>query len=82
MLNQIEVPSLPYNDVIKPSRVQVLVDEQGNVASDVLLGSSDYDAADQKALELARTARFVPSPGLMFGEMIFNWHTVATTNAP
>ena len=82
MLNQIEVPSLPYNDVIKPSRVQVLVDEQGNVASDVLLGSSEYAAADQMALELARTARFAPQPGLRFGEMIFNWHTVATTNAP
>jgi len=82
MLNQIEVPSLPYNDVIKPSRVQVLVDENGNVLSDVLLGSSEYDVADQKALELARKARFIPEPGLMFGELIFNWHTVATTNAP
>ena len=82
MLNQIDVPSLPYNDVIKPSRVQALVDENGNVVSDALLGSSEYAAADQKALELARKARFAPEPGLMFGEMIFNWHTVATTNAP
>lgn len=82
MLNQIEVQSWPYNDVIKPSRVQVLVDENGNVVSDVLLGSSEYADADQKALELARKARFAPEPGLMFGEMIFNWHTVATTNAP
>ena len=82
MLNQIGVPSLPYNDVLKPSRVQVLVDENGGVVSDVLLGSSDYDAADQTALKLARQARFAPEPGLMFGELIFNWHTTATTNAP
>jgi len=82
MLNQIDVPALPYNDVLKPSRVQVLVDENGNVVSDVLLGSSEYDVADQKALELARKARFAPEPGLMFGELIFNWHTTATTNAP
>lgn len=82
MLNQIDVPSLPYNDVLKPSRVQVLVDENGNVVSDVLLGSSEYAMADQTALKLARKAQFAPEPGLMFGEMIFNWHTVATTNAP
>ena len=54
-----------------------------NVASDVLLGSSDYDAAaDQKGASSwpARRGSF-PSPGLMFGEIIFNWHIVATTNA-
>lgn len=81
MLNQIEAPTLRYNDVLKPSRVQVLVDENGNVVSDVLLESSEFNKADQIALELARRARFVPEPGLMFGIMTFNWHTVPT-NAP
>lgn len=81
LLKQIEVPTLPCNDVIRPSRVQVLVDENGNVVSDVLLESSDFSKADQAALELARRARFVPEPGLMFGTMTFYWHTVPT-NAP
>ncbi|HEY2330248.1 MAG TPA: energy transducer TonB [Verrucomicrobiae bacterium] len=76
MLNPISVPTLAWNDVIAPSRVQALVDADGNVVSVVLLESSEYEVADQKALELARAARFVPAAGLMFGELIFNWHTV------
>jgi hypothetical protein len=89
LLNQINVPSLPYNDVIAASRVQVLVDPAGNVFSTVLLPSENsaealghYDVADQRALELARTARFAPAAQLTLGELIFNWHTVpaAATN--
>ncbi|HEY4952387.1 MAG TPA: hypothetical protein VII71_03270, partial [Verrucomicrobiae bacterium] len=43
-----------------------------------------YDAADQRALVLARTVRFAPSTHLTFGRLIFNWHTVpvSATNAP
>jgi TonB family protein len=80
----INAPTLAYNDVIAPSRVQVLVGAGGEVASVALLDSSGYDMADLKALELARRARFAPAKGLAFGEMIFNWHTVPvlTTNAP
>ena len=89
LLNQVNVPSLPYNDVIAASRVQVLVDPAGNVFSTVLLPSENsaeesgrYDVADQRALELARTARFAPAAQLTFGELIFSWHTVpaAATN--
>jgi TonB family protein len=75
------VPTLKWNDVIAPSRVQVLVNPQGNVVSYVLLQSSEYDKADQAALELARQAKFEPGPSLDLGEMIFHWHTVPT-NAP
>jgi hypothetical protein len=91
LLNEINLPSLPYNDVIAPSVVQVLVDTAGNVVSAVLLQSensleaaSHYDFADRRALEIARAARFVPSSRLTFGKLIFNWHTVplATTNPP
>ncbi|HEY3931505.1 MAG TPA: hypothetical protein VGM58_03960 [Verrucomicrobiae bacterium] len=91
LFNQINLPSLPYNDVIAPSVVQALVDAGGNVVSAVLLPSensleaaSHYDAADQRALEIARTMRFAPSARLTFGKLIFNWHTVslATTNSP
>jgi hypothetical protein len=91
LLGEINLPSLPYDDVIPPSVVQVLVDAAGNVVSAVLLPSensleaaSHYDAADQRALELARAARFAPAPRLTFGRLIFNWRTVplATTNSP
>ncbi len=74
-------PVIPVNDVIAPSTVQALVDTAGNVTSTVLLESSTLDAADQQALQLARHLRFAPAPRLMFGEIIFNWHTVPT-NAP
>jgi TonB family protein len=84
ILNTFSAPTLAVNDVIAPSRVQLLVDTDGTVASAVLLESSGYDAADQQALELARTLRFAPADRLMFGEIDFNWHTVpvTTTNAP
>jgi hypothetical protein len=40
--------------------------------------------ADQLALQLARQLRFAPAPQLMFGRIIFNWHTVpvTTNNVP
>jgi hypothetical protein len=46
--------------------------------------ADQYDQADQRALELARAMRFIPSPRLTIGRMIFNWHTVPppATNAP
>jgi len=81
------LPAMPVNDVIAPSVVQVLVDTAGNVASAVLLpdnsieAAAHYNPADQLALQLARVLRFAPAPRLMFGEIIFNWHTVLT-NAP
>jgi TonB family protein len=81
LLSQIELPSVAVNDVIPPSKVQALVDPAGNVASAILLESSTFDAADQRALQLARNLRFAPAPRLMFGEIIFSWHTVPT-NAP
>ena len=90
IVKPITVPSLAVNDIIAPSRVQVLVDKDGHVASAVLLDSSEYDdsdhyaPADQQALDLVRTLRFAPADRLMFGRIIFDWHTVpvANTNAP
>jgi hypothetical protein len=76
MLNAISVPALPWNDVIAPSHVQVLVSPDGNIISVVLLQSSEYVDADKTALALARSVHFAPATGLMFGELIFNWHTV------
>ncbi len=75
-LNTFTAPTLAMNDVIAPSRVQLLVDTDGNVTSVVLLDSSASDTADQTALTLARTLRFTPADKLMFGEILFTWHTV------
>ena len=73
-------PLILKDDVIAPSRVQLLVNPDGSVQSVVLLESSGLEAADQSALKLATSAQFAPAAELMFGEMLFNWHTVTTTN--
>jgi TonB family protein len=76
ILNSLTPSSQAVNDVIAPSRAQLLVAPDGNVLSVVLLESSGLDAADQQALTLARSLQFAPAKKLMFGEIIFNWHTV------
>lgn len=77
-------PSLPRNDVIAPSTVQLLVDTAGNVASAVVPepNVSHDSAADQLALRLVRNLRFAPAPRLTFGEITFIWHTVPTNAVP
>lgn len=83
LLNPVALPSLPYNNVIPPSEIQVLVDTSGHVISAILLPMTDsmeilerYDLADQRALDIATHLRFAPAPQLTFGEIIFKWHTV------
>jgi hypothetical protein len=78
MLHPITVPTLFYSDLIAPSRIQAVVEPEGNISSVILLESSGYPEADQEALRLARAVRFIPVDGLMIGELIFQWHTVAT----
>jgi hypothetical protein len=91
LLTSLDLPSWPYADVIAPSRVQVLVNPAGEVVSTALLppdGRAEaairHAAADQRALDLARAARFAPAPRLTLGRLIFHWHTVpvANTNEP
>jgi hypothetical protein len=91
LLGPIFLPAWPYANLIAPSKVQVLVDAAGNVVSAILLppgsgyaAADQYDRADQRALELARTARFTPASRLTVGRMTFNWHTVPppATNSP
>ena len=97
-LNPVNLPSWPYPDVIAPSRVQVQVDQAGAVISAALLPPDNsmvllpsvnldvvhYDAADQRALEIARRLRFAPAPGMASGQLIFDWRTVPppATNSP
>jgi TonB family protein len=84
LLNEINLPSLPFNDVIAPSKVQVLVDAAGNVISVVPLESSGWNDADIRALDFARRLRFAPATQLTLGQLIFNWRTVplSATNTP
>lgn len=84
LLTSIRLPSWAYTDVLRPSKVQVLVNAAGQVVSAVLLSSSGYAAADQRALTLVRTARFAPASGLTVGQFIFDWRVIAppATNAP
>lgn len=90
LANKINLPDLPFADVIAPSKVQVLVDADGNVVSAILLPLNNvsradhYDAADQRALDIARTLQFAPAPSLTVGKIIFNWRTVPppATNPP
>jgi hypothetical protein len=76
ILTSFTAPTVAWNDVPAPSRVQLLVAADGQVLSAVLLATSGDDAADQTALMLARTLRFRPAAQAMFGEIIFNWHAV------
>ena len=86
----VEVPPWPYEDVIAPSRVQVLVDGAGNVIDALSLPSENPNEpatrlnkeADQNAVRLAKTARFEPMPkggtDVTVGEMIFDWQIRST----
>ncbi len=96
LLNTLELPSWPGADLLANSVVQVLVDAAGNVMSVTLLPpGSGSNEADQRAFELARSARFEslpgtesfstsPAAGLSLGTMIFQWETVPIpgTNSP
>jgi TonB family protein len=74
--SEISLTNWPYADVLAPCVVQAFVDTAGNVVSTVILSPSGYDAADERALEIARALRFAPASQPVIGKIIFNWHTV------
>lgn len=83
LLGVVALPSLPANNVIAPSRVQVVVDAAGSVVSAVLLppetlteAANRADVGDTNALQIARGLRFAPADHTTLGELIFHWHTV------
>lgn len=87
LLNPEELPPWPAADLLTNTVVQVLVSADGNVMSQTLLPPGCGDPkADQRALELARAARFLPraveSPAMSVGVLIFEWRTTPLTNAP
>ncbi|HSY17499.1 MAG TPA: hypothetical protein VK815_04155, partial [Candidatus Acidoferrales bacterium] len=85
------LPSLEFNDVIAPSKVQVTVDQIGSVIGAVLLPADNaIEAAgrspkgDTNAVALALSLKFAPAAQLMLGEVTFYWHItpLTSTNAP
>ena len=80
--------SWPAADLLTNSVVRIVVDTDGQVFSPALLPpGSGSKAADQYALEIARSARFARLPrnaSQTIGVLVFEWHTVPVpdTNAP
>ena len=96
LLVPLQLESQTHPDLLTNSVVQVLLNADGLPVSTLLLASSGSPAADQRALNLARQARFesvdVEGPdratssvqGLAWGRMIFEWKTelMPATNSP
>jgi len=88
-----KLPAWEAADLLTNSVVQVLVNGDGNVISEVLLAPSGKPEADAQALAIAKAGRFEPLPRtnrgrsfatpLVWGVLIFEWQTVplSATNA-
>jgi hypothetical protein len=86
--------SWPHTEVLADSRVQVLVNAEGLLFSPRLVNGGGRHppqrAADQHALDLARSIRFEPMPAasgsrssaLMEGTLVFEWHTTEPPASP
>lgn len=98
LLSDFKLPSWPSpnGDLLTNTIVQLAVNDAGFAELLTLLSSSGSVEADQRALELARNARFEPlreleidsvtqpAQRLNWGQIIFCWHTLAqvpTTNS-
>lgn len=90
---RIELPSWPHAELLSNSVVQVVVDAEGSVVSAVLLGAGcGLKEADDYSVRQAAAARFAAVPhnpedtsslaGLVWGELVFHWHTLPATNTP
>jgi len=79
LLNPPELQPYAAADLLTNTVVEVWINAGGQVFSATLLTSSASKDADQRALEIARTARFEPvrslSTTLTFGTLIFEWRT-------
>jgi len=80
------LPLQRARDGLTNSVVQVLVDDSGQVLSATLMPpGSGLVEADQLALKVAATARFIPpdaKASLTVGSLIFEWQSVPPTNNP
>jgi TonB family protein len=83
------LPAWTNADILRPTRVQVLVDAWGNPMTAALLQSSGLAEADQAALAISQKIAFGPQPpnvvnatrtpetDLTPGWLIFTWRTLA-----
>lgn len=86
LVTPLPLPAPAHPDALPGTVVQVAVNAEGQTESAILLAECGVKTIDQRALELARGARFQPvadTPALMWGKMFFAWRTVppVTTNA-
>jgi hypothetical protein len=96
LVNRIAVPPIPHTEILAPTVVQVVADADGRTVFAAVSPGSGLREADQRALELARNARFesvrplgpdqpANQAGILTpGRLIFEWQTVpvpATSNA-
>lgn len=85
LLTPPQLSSWEHTELLKPTVAQLAVDKGGTVLSARLLFRSGLPKADNAALEIARTLKFLPNAHneLTWGTVVFDWHTrpVAETNA-
>lgn len=86
-----ELPPIVHSNLLVDTTVRVGVQSDGHVFSAAITRSSGLKAADDRALELARAARFEPepktagasgTPALNWGELIFRWHVISAGGGP
>ncbi len=90
LATQLTLPELTSEDVLRASIVEVLVKLDGEIFSATIRSGSGLKAADDRALELANSARFQPlkpggtttTPEFTTGTLVFNWHTKAPAARP
>jgi len=94
LLSTPQLPSWRRPEILTNSVVQLVVDAQGWPLSTALISSSGWKEADDVALARTRGLRLKPLGGegpsprqsaaeqLMWGELVFEWQTLAPTNAP
>lgn len=80
-----ELPPIVHSNLLADTTVRVGVQADGHVFSAAIARASGLKAADDRALEIARAARFEPvqetagtsgPPALGWGELTFRWHVV------
>jgi hypothetical protein len=88
LLQRPPLPAIANGELLTNSIVRLVITPGGNPVSLALVTKSGSAAADQLALDQARTARFAPLNGsqetapnarpesLVWGEMIFEWATL------
>ena len=75
------VSSRNHSALLRPSRVQVMVDSDGRVFTGALIDSCGLESADRLALEVAlKKLRFAPATNeLTTGDLVFYWHVNPNT---